>query len=97
MEENTNGGNKMRGEQVIVRALGGEPLIRRVWEVFPDAIYICSEEGYEKLIAGDGWMPVGFPREDVFRYDPSMMEALLENWHSDSTVWNRLTLWKEND
>jgi hypothetical protein len=87
----------MRGEKVIVRAFGNEPLVRRIWEVFPDIIYICSEEGYEKLMAGEEWMPVGFHREDVYHYDPTVAAVLLENWRSNPTFWEHLTCWKERE
>jgi hypothetical protein len=54
-------------------------------EVLPDVIYICSDEGYEKLMAGEEWMPVGFLRKDVFHYDPSVADALSENWCCNPT------------
>jgi hypothetical protein len=87
----------MQGEKVIVRAFEKEPLVRYIWAVFPDVIYICSEEGYQKLMAGEEWRPVGFPREDVFQYDPGNGDALSENWRHDPCFWEHLTRWKERE
>lgn len=38
-------------------------------------------------------MPIGFPLEDVFRYDPSLMPVVEENYQNDPSVWERLTPW----
>ena len=63
----------MKGDKVIVRADREEALIRLVWAVDEDAVYITDEAGFGKLSAGlDGLFPIGFPREDVFRYDTKL-------------------------
>jgi hypothetical protein len=84
----------MQGEKVIVRAFGGEPLIRLVWEAGPEVVYICTEEGYKKLMAREKWIPLGFPQEDVFSYDPVLVDVLLEQWARDPSLWERLTIWR---
>lgn len=77
----------MRGDKVIVRSYGNKPLVRRVWEVTPDAIFICSEENYKTLIRGeDGLLPVGFPREFVYRYN--------SNVNVKSIAWDKLTVYE---
>jgi len=87
----------MRGDIVVVRAFKGRPYVRRVWESSPDAVYICSEERFQKLAENqDAWPPTGFPREDVFCYDPSLVDVLRDNWHEDQSLWNRLTIWQED-
>jgi hypothetical protein len=87
----------MQGEKVIVRAFKGEPLVRLIWEVFPDAISICDQEGYQKLLAGEPWMPIGFPRKDVFRYDAAVVEKLMSAWQVDPSIWDSLSLWTDDD
>jgi hypothetical protein len=69
----------IRGETLIVRAFGGELLVRRVWDITKTLVYIATEEQYEKLASGS-WSPserlelclepIGVPAEDVFQYDP---------------------------
>jgi len=61
----------MKGDKVNVRAFGNERLVRRVWEVTPDVVLICSEENYMALENGeDGLWPVGILRGDVFNFVP---------------------------
>ena len=80
----------MKGDTVVVRAFGGEPKIVRVWEIKEGFILICSEENYETLRNGSkGLMPVGIPKNDVFRYNPSQ-EKLLKNWQRDPDLWKHL-------
>ena len=58
-------------ERVIVRADGGVALVRRVWLADERAIYVTDDETIRRLEAGeDGPLAIGFPRDDVFRYDP---------------------------
>ncbi len=60
----------MRGERVIVRADGGVPLVRRVWGTDERAVYITDDTTLAKLQAGaNAPFPIGFPREDVFRFE----------------------------
>lgn len=62
----------MRGDQVIVRAFGGQPLVRRVWSAKNGLVYIAEEKEYRKREAGQGALePIGFPVADVFVYDES--------------------------
>jgi hypothetical protein len=74
----------MKGDKVIVRAFRNKPLVRRVWEVTPEAVFICSEENYQTLASGkDGLLPVGFPREYVYRYNAKI--------NLDQISWNQLS------
>jgi hypothetical protein len=86
----------MQGEKVIVRAFKGEPLIRLIWEVYPDAIGICDEAGYQKLLRDEPWMPIGFPLRDVFRYDAEIIEKLMQNWQLQPSIWDNLSLWTDD-
>ncbi|OGP50370.1 MAG: hypothetical protein A2Y79_11655 [Deltaproteobacteria bacterium RBG_13_43_22] len=81
----------MRGDFVIIRSYGGLPLIRRIWDEDEKGVYITNDEQLEYLLSGkDALQPIGFPREDVFKYDPkfaSTMENLYKNGEWD---WNKL-------
>jgi hypothetical protein len=84
----------MRGDTVVVRGFRGRPYVRRVWEVGSEAVYVCSEERYQRLIDDtDEWPPIGFPREDVFFYDVGLVGVLMEQWNKDQTIWNNLRAW----
>ncbi len=78
----------MRGEMVLVRAFGDVPLVRRVWEAGESTVYITDDEQLGKHIAGLCMLPpIGFPREDVFRFSPDI--------HLDSNVkWEEMQRWE---
>lgn len=82
----------MRGDLVIVRAFGGVPLVRRVWEEEGRGVYITDDTHFKRLMAGENGtiQPVGFPREDVFKFDPeiaAVMDELIDNGKWD---WTKL-------
>lgn len=84
----------MRGERVIVRSFGDRPLVRRVWAADEHSVYISAEGEYQKLSRGEeALLPVGFPREDVFRFDPAIA-AEVERDEDRMTDWGRLIQWK---
>ncbi len=63
----------MKGEHVIVRAYGGVPLIRRVWEENERVVFITDDKQFELLFAEKPAIEaIGFPREDVFNYDVAL-------------------------
>jgi hypothetical protein len=71
----------MKGDTVIVRSFGDKPLVRRVWEVTSEIVFICSEENYNVLSSGkEGLLPVGFPREYVYRYNPKINISSRISW-----------------
>lgn len=87
----------MRGEIVIVRAYGGQPLVSRVWNTTPTAVAVCSEETFQRLAAGeDAPMPIGFAPEDVFCYDPNLLPVLETSYQYDPSIWDRLTVWRDD-
>lgn len=78
----------MRGDVVMVRDVTGAALVRRVWDEDARAVYACTEERYTSLLSGGReWPPIGFPREDVFVYDATLLDAIA----ADRTAWNRAT------
>lgn len=79
----------MRGDIVIVRSYGGAPLVRRIWEEDRNGVYITDDIQLESLLAGGyAIQPIGFPREDVFKFDPELAAEMddLNKWD-----WNKLT------
>jgi hypothetical protein len=67
----------MRGDDVIVRAFGGLPLVRKVWSIGARVIYLTDDEQFQKLKAGKSALqPIGFPKEDVFKFDTAILESL---------------------
>ena len=55
-----------RGEQVVVEGYRGRRSVLTVWEDRGRGIVLTSQEGYSRLLAGDGSAPaVGFPKRDV--------------------------------
>lgn len=59
----------MRGDIVLVRCLGEEPAVVRVWEDFGGVVAVLSDEDYRKRQAGErASQPIGFRRRDVFRW-----------------------------
>src|ERR1051326_1027474 len=81
----SRGGSDMRGSLVIARGYGQLPIIMRVWDVGIALIYLCGEGEFQNLAKGiRALSPIGFPKEDVFKYDPNLAEALKKsrriNW-----------------
>jgi hypothetical protein len=81
----------MQGDLVIVRTYGGVPLVRRVWNEDDSYIYITNDEQLELLIKGQKALePIGFPREDVFKYDPKLASEMDRLVKSEKWEWNKL-------
>lgn len=78
----------MRGETVIVRAFGGKPLVMKVWSVGARVVYLTDKADLEKMLAGaEVPPPIGFPREDVFKYNAEAAANL------NATIWPKLVKW----
>ncbi len=81
----------MRGDLVIVRAFRGVPLIRRIWEEVEHGVYITDDSHLERLLAGEKTIqPVGFQREDVFRYDPELAKDMDTLCQTAKWDWTKL-------
>ncbi len=84
----------MRGDLVIVKAYGEKPLIRRIWNSNENVVYITNDEQFQLLIAGkDAIEPIGFPREDVFKYDQKLATSMERLHHNKKWDWNKLKSW----
>jgi hypothetical protein len=80
----------MRGDLVIVRAYGDEALVRRVWEENSNAVFITDDTNLKLLLSGsDALQPIGFPKEDVFKYDQMVANTIKNN----KCDWSRLKPW----
>ncbi len=78
----------MKGDLVIVRAFRGVPLIRRIYDEDETTVQITNntpDTGNEALPI------IGFPREDVFRYDPDLAAALGGLSEKGEWNWDNLT------
>lgn len=81
----------MRGDLVIVRSYGNVPLIRRVWDEDDCAVYITNDEQLQLLIeVKEALKPIGFPREDVFKYDPKLASSMDGLFKKGKWDWNKL-------
>lgn len=84
----------MRGTLVILRAYEDKPIVRKVWDANDRVVYVTNDEFFDRLIAGiDAPLPVGFPREDVFEYDPELAESLEILYQSGTWDWGKLRKW----
>ncbi len=85
----------MRGELVIVRTHNNRPLVRKVWSTDEKAVYITNDETFEQLLKGSrDVMPVGFSKDDIFKYDPALIEEISLFNESKAFDWTKLTHWK---
>ena len=82
----------MRGDLVIVRAFGGVPLVRRVWEEVGRGVYITDDIHFKRLLAGENGaiQPVGFPREDVFKFAPEIAAVMDDLIQGGKWDWTKL-------
>jgi hypothetical protein len=69
---------------VILRAYGGQPLIRRIFEVTNKVVYVTDDS------REDGLVSLGFPLEDVFEYDPQLAAKADQLFKKGKWDWNKL-------
>ena len=46
----------MEKKRVIVRAYGGKPLVRILWDATGNGVFITNEEQFEKLMAENNFV-----------------------------------------
>jgi hypothetical protein len=82
----------MRGETVIVRAYRGRPFLMKVWEVGKEVVYLTKEEQFLYLLSNDSRAigPIGFPKEDVFKFDPIIAKEVDRFSEEKAFDWNKL-------
>lgn len=81
----------MRGDLVILKSYGNEPLARRVWDENDNTVFVTNDEQLNKLLMReDAIAPIGFKREFVFRYDPLIAETMDILYKKGEFDWNKL-------
>jgi hypothetical protein len=74
---------------VIVRDFEGEPLVRRVCGVNTKKVFVCIDQKKSRS-------PIGFPREDVFEYNPVAIKDIQANYKSNPMIWKHVKQWSKN-
>jgi len=81
----------MKGDCVIVRAYGGEPLARRVWNEDSHVVQITNDEQFKLLTEGKEVLePIRFPRSDVFKYHFELAVSMDQLYRDGKWDWNKL-------
>ena len=73
----------MKGTFVIVKAFGDKPLIRKIWGIGNNLVYIINIDDED-----DSSKPVGFPIEDVYKYNEDIAKKL------DFIDWSKMENWR---
>lgn len=71
--------------KVLVRASQGEPLVRTVISEGESVIYLANPARLSEVQSGQT-DPIGFPREDVFIYEPEVARRLMSAWQNDAAT-----------
>lgn len=84
----------MRGQLVLVRAFGGEPQVRRIWDADDDVAVVTDDEQFQRLHEGREGLAATVHREDVFCYDPAAAQRLISEYKKRrKATWNGLKKW----
>lgn len=77
------------GLRVIARTYGDNPCIRKILSTTSTAVFVCCEESYEAILAGERESPmIGVPFEDVFQFDDTAA-AIIAAWNGMEFVIGR--------
>lgn len=77
----------MRGQLIVVKEFNGVPLVVRLWDFNDSGVFIHSEEEFNRRMNGEKPLDtVGFPFEDVFKYDNDAKQELKR----DRVNWKKL-------
>ncbi len=95
----------MRGERVIVRTADSKLVVRKIWEITHDKIFICSSEMFESFSALEASgmefladaFPIGFPKCDVYHYAPRVADRFADTKVDDPSIWDQLDNWREDE
>ena len=77
----------MTGDTVIARGYRNRPLVRKVHSSGDRVVYLVTNEQFNLITDGKSSVPpIGFPKEDVFEYDETVVT-------SGSVDWSKLKNW----
>ena len=84
----------MKTRDVLVRAVGGEPLHRVAVDAGERVVYITTHDGVPAVERGER-EPTEFPKGDVFPYNSISYKELRAQWdaegRTDSGIWRGLS------
>ena len=76
-----------QGEMVLLRAFGGEALVRRFVEAGERVAYVTDEEGFKALQSNEPTdRVIGFPWEDVFVVRAGLTEGMGVDWSTEKSA-----------
>lgn len=79
-----------QGDRVLLRAFGGQALVRRFWEAGVRVAYVTDEEGFKTLGTNEPTEHViGFPWEDVFMFRPGLRDGCAVDWSAETPATRR--------
>lgn len=75
---------------MLLRAFGGEALVRRFVEAGERVAYVTDEEGFKTLQSQEQTdRVIGFPWEDVFEYRPGLTDGCRVDWSAEKPATRR--------
>jgi len=80
----------MKRQYIIIKDVVGIYHLALLWSASANKIYITNEEGFLKLSKGVAAAAIGFPREDVFKFDAAAAAAIAERKEYD---WSKLKIY----
>lgn len=86
----------MKGQVVVAKEFNGNPIVRRVWTVGANTVFISDEQNFAKLAGGiPALEPVGFPIDDVFDVPRGITEREMQEKHRRGELdWSTMRQWR---
>lgn len=79
-----------KGEKVLLRALGGQALVRRFLEAGQRVAYVTDEDGLKALSTNkETNRIIGFPWEDVFVFRLGVADGSVVDWSVENLATRR--------
>ena len=76
-----------QGDHVLLRAFGGQALVRRFWEAGERVAYVTDEDGFRALNANEpSDRLIGFPWEDVFEFRRGLTDGAAIDWSVEKSA-----------
>lgn len=75
------------GDRVLLRAFGGQALVRRFVEAGERVAYVTDDEGFAELQSSEPTERViGFPWEDVFVFRAGVTDGATVDWSAEKSA-----------